>query len=368
MPQPLTSAPLAPDNAQGNLPALRAWNIAEGPLALHDDASVGTLEWQDEIRHEARAAVKVMQRTYIQLGAYLTAVATTRVDNDGSKPFIYEAWGFASVYDYALRELGLHARKTDFLRRIYDVVYEKLADLDPAVRAQIVDIDYSKVRELVNVLTVQNAADWVSAANRLTYEQLTRAIADYKARCIEAANQRPDAVAALRYSTGPGSQARRGNPGHAAHVAIGSQIVSAQESIAVASMPDEVVLTRSGRAQALPSVEEVATHRRAYLLYDDQNDIVQKAFNAASAVSGSDKQGHLLTLICMDYLATQGAAVPGTESFVNYLGNLERLFNVDLIAVDRSGTRTRLLAGQDHLMRLADELDASADASSEEPE
>jgi hypothetical protein len=322
----------------------------------------GSAEWQQNARYGAKQAVRAMQRTYIELGAYLSAIATSYVDDDPANPRVFESWGFSTFYDYALRELGLQARKADFLRRIYEVLYVKLEGLDPRVRAQIVDIDYSKVREMVTILTRENAREWVAAAQSLSYDQLTRAVADYRLRCMEAAQSYPAEVAAMRLDSAPSDgPGRRGNPGNAAQIAVGARVVRADESIAIATNPDA--------ARSVPDEvadELIPTHRRSFLLYGQQEAIIKAAFDAAGALAGSDKPGHLLTLICMDYLATNGGVQVGSEQFANYLENLERLFQVHLIAVDRSGSGVRILAGQDHLEQLANDLDPDEDEEDEE--
>jgi hypothetical protein len=74
---------------------------------------------------------------------------------------LYRDFGFASINQYALQELGFSKTRTgDFIR-----LARQLEDL-PAVREAMSsgDLGYTKAREIVGVVTPETQADWLEAA------------------------------------------------------------------------------------------------------------------------------------------------------------------------------------------------------------
>lgn len=306
------------------------------------DYPLGTQVWQDAVREGAKHKVQDLQRTYIQLGAFIASVATTRVDDDPTKPFVFTAWGYKNIYEYCEAELGLHQRKVDFLRRIYSVLFEDLTNLDNSVREQLVALDYAKVRELVSVLTEGNAQEWVEIAQTHNYTDFSKKVTEYRIKCKAKAKEAEEA-GLLPDPAKSGKDA--GKSKTQTRIETGAAIVG----------PPSVagVLTTEEAAAA----EDEKGERMSLWLYEEQAKVVNIAMNVASNISNTppEKKGQLLQLICADYLATTGAAKPGTESFINYLEILEGIFGVQLVAFDlQHATEPKVLAGGSHLKTLAE--------------
>ena len=112
-------------------------------------------------------------------------------------------------------------------------------------------------------------------------------------------------------------------------------------------------------------LERVEFERFAF--FEGQHAIFERAMETAATIAGSDRKSHLLTLICMDYLATNGGAKPGTQAFRQYLANLERLLHVRLVAYDpRQTSDSRLLYGYDSLSRIVEDINEAAKGMGEE--
>lgn len=162
-------------------------------------------------------------------------------------------------------ELGISHRKGNYYVSMVNWFVHQVQSQE--VIDKVKGLGWSKVKELVEVVTDQNVDEWVEKAESMTVSQLAKA-------CKEA------------MKTG------------------GSENES----------PEQVV-------------------RRSFTLLSDQIALVDSAFQHAEEVAESDKPGHLLTLICQDYMA--GAVRPNNKGAKNaYLSRIETILGVQLFAVD----------------------------------
>lgn len=258
----------------------------------------GTKAWSENIRREARLLMQDLEVAHLTLGRLLYEVSITPVDGVEGNPPVYTAWGYESYREYAEHELGLHVRKANFLRNIYYTLYVSLQDLAETVRQRILALGYSKVRTLVGVLSVENAERWLERAEKLTFVELQAVIAQYRQQLAEEKRKAKDE--------------------------------GKDPAAVVAEVPEQAAM-------------EVIVER--FGLYPEQQAVVDEALRIAGDISGSDKRGHNLTLICMDYMATNGAAPPGAAAFAHYLSTLENIFQVRFMAVNAQVQPHELLYG-----------------------
>lgn len=81
---------------------------------------------------------------------------------------------------------------------------------------------------------------------------------------------------------------------------------------------------------------------------------VQAALMRAMALTRSDKLGHNLVMICIDFLATNDFVKPGhPERLARYLSKLEQALPIRIIAVDP--TSGDVIFGMQTLARLAND-------------
>jgi hypothetical protein len=83
----------------------------------------------------------------------------------------------------------------------------------------------------------------------------------------------------------------------------------------------------SGEGQKEEKKEE--EYKVTFVLMGEQYDIVKKALDKASELSKSEKSGHNLSLICMDFLSTYEKSSP-----LSIFEKLEKLTDLMIIAVD----------------------------------
>lgn len=90
--------------------------------------------------------------------------------------------------------------------------------------------------------------------------------------------------------------------------------------------------------------------RRSFALFPDQDEIVTKALEKASEIAESEKEGHLLSLICMDYIAN------ATDIFTrdDFLKGIERNLGLKILAMvptGKEGEQDDIVYGYDYLHR-----------------
>lgn len=94
-------------------------------------------------------------------------------------------------------------------------------------------------------------------------------------------------------------------------------------------------------------------HRKSFSLADAQNENVDAALELAKGIADSSKPGHLLDLICTEFLSTHDA-----ETFVSeQMARLEEQTGLQLVAIDPN--KQEIVYGEQH-------LDSDADANGDD--
>ena len=96
-------------------------------------------------------------------------------------------------------------------------------------------------------------------------------------------------------------------------------------------------------------VDKEESKRLSFKLMGDQIVTVEDALDMAKDITGSDKKGNLITLICTDYLAGnifQGKKSNDMKSL--FLAKIEALLDVRIIAHSTSGEG--LIYGKDNII------------------
>jgi hypothetical protein len=255
----------------------------------------GSKQWASKVRKRAKELAETLDLGYMELARILYQVFDTPVEGDPRRGAIYTAWGYNNFGEYAERELGLHQRKAERLRLIWYVLEVQLAGMDSGLKERVVALGYSKVRELVRVLTLRNAETWVQQSEGMTYRQLIGAVRDEKRR------------------------------------------QGVDEAVLGAGEAGDPIL-EDGEASAEPivppaEVKESLTQER-FDLYPLQLANVRLALQRSMEVGRTEKKGHALDLICTDFLATNDVMGGDLDKRLRYLAKIERILGFRLIAVD----------------------------------
>lgn len=277
----------------------------------------GSKTWSRKIRRQAKSLASNLETGYMELARILYTVYDTPQDGDVTKPPLFQAWGYNSFADYAEEELGLHRRKAERLRRIWYKLEVELEGLDSKIKERIVKLGWSKTRELVRVLTVRNAKDWVDKAEKLNYPELLEALSKYttereaRIREAESSDEEPN--------------------------------------------PDDL-------DPAVPDADKFKVE--TFSLAEPQLESVKTALERASELSTSKKKGHNLDLICTDFLATNGFLKGDDIDKKNYLAKVEKQLGVSIVAIDPLSDE--IIFGLATLERLARAGAADSEEGSDE--
>lgn len=194
----------------------------------------------DRLRYEIRELIERMSEDFFVLSAKLYEV------ND---KMLYLRWGFKTFQEYVESdEVNFQLRKAQYFIKIW----HWFGDLSDEARAKLREIGWSKLKELVGVVTEENVDEWVAKAMEMTVPQL--------------ALERKKHLALLDGEDGSG----------------GGDVVK----------------------------------RVTFQLFDDQSDVVESALELAKAMSESDKKGNLISLICQDFCATNSSEAPSGASYL----------------------------------------------------
>ena len=302
---------------------------------LHEVShGTGSRKWAAALRRRAKTVARQADLSYVELAQILFKVYDTPIDGNPELPPIYTQWGFKSFHDYAFQELGLHYKKADRLKRIGYRLGVDLADLPKSTKDRLVRVGESKLRELVRVLTPETTEEWCSIAEQSTCAELYNAVRYH----LQRVQQQIDAE----------HQKVNGSNGHA-HEDMPAWMVPDREE----DEPEPVTPAVDPQLFQRFSQREEPFVPKMFNLTSTQKDIVNQALDRSSSLSGSSKQGHNLTLICTDFLASNTFGKKGTER-ASLLARIEQLLNVRLIAVDPKNA-TSVIYGIDTLAELAGE-------------
>jgi hypothetical protein len=260
--------------------------------------AVGSKAWATKVRRRAKELAQVLDSGYMELARILYQVYDTPAEGDPRRLAIYTAWGYDTFKDYAEQELGLHPKKAERLRRIWFVLEVQMKDLDPALKQRIVNLGFSKVRELIKILTARNAEALIAEAESIGYKQLESMVSDERRRqgveeAVLGAERAEDDAA-----EGEG-----------------------EEDEGDAPIPPE-------------HEEEESTTRENFDLFPAQLANVRLALQRAAELCHSNKKGHQLDLICTDFIATNDSMAGDMDKRLRYIAKIERTLGLKLIAVD----------------------------------
>ena len=212
-------------------------------------------------------------------------------------------WGYKSIGEFAEKELSLHEKKAQRLVRIFYRVHVELNGFDnPALKQRFIRIGWSKARELVRVLTKENAEQWITAAEGWNYATTLAHVQREVQRQQEEAIQKdiarqPDPVAESNRLTSEG--------------AISSK-------------------------RLFESEEQLKWVNKVFALESTQAETVNLALKRAQDLAGNLKKtpGTLLSLICLDFLS--GADWSGNDlpSKLRFLAKIEQAIGLRLVVVD----------------------------------
>ena len=217
-----------------------------------------------EIRNRVTELKTIIDESYFEMAGVLYNVYNKK---------LYIDWGHKDFEDYCNSELDFSLRKAQYLISIW--YYFGVQVADETVLAKVAGLGWSKVKELVNVVTPSNVDDWVEKAARLSaveLKDLTREV-------------------------------------------LSGSVESGEE----------------------PSEPSEKLHTIQFKLYDEQYKSVIDALKNAGELGKSSKPSHQLSLMALAYLSQVAPASGATrsETISVQLKSLADTMDLDLVVIDR---------------------------------
>jgi hypothetical protein len=277
------------------------------------------------LRNEAKALVQDISNKYWDLGRVLYEVYDGvpggyrgLMTGDGSKTkrvSLFEKWGYKGFGEYCEQEVLLQKRTGENLRYAY-YYFAIQQEMSKEVIERLVSIGRSKVYLLSGFATRDNITLWMDKANELTFEDLKKAI-----------------TLAKSASSGRNTD--------------NEESEMAESPLSSESVPVSVA------SPSKPLHKPEVLHTIQAGLYDAQLETWQSALSQAQGLTGSEKIGHNLELICQDFLSNNNFSKVKEKDFSSYISKMERRLGLLMIAIDPNTGKP--VHGGDLLWKLVSE-------------
>lgn len=291
----------------------------------------------NKLRQEVKDLQQTLDTGYMTLAELLYRISFVNVAGDPPLP-MFKQWGFDSFDAYVEQELGVPYKKAQTLRRIYWIIEVQNKGMEAGLKARLVALGWSKVRELLKQATPHNLPALVARAETCSYSALTAWLREYKAQVEEAAKVR-ERVPKPTASAGGGEIGASSGPDYGDADDTEDTRLDAQAPARTEPFGDFPASGDAGGEVDPASITAEVPRRLAFFLFPTQDETVRKALALAAKQTGSDKLGHQLTMICTAYLAEHeyGNSDKTEESKVAFLEGIGETLGLDLIAVDAQG-------------------------------
>jgi hypothetical protein len=246
----------------------------------------------DEIRDDIRNRAEHIDQEYLHLGKDLYVAKHCEH---------YLKWGFSTWRDYIGSEPGLSIKRDERLRKVWKTLVKGLG-LTPK---DLHSIGFSKASLLSRdgLLARDNYHEWLSKARKLSFRDL-EAVVKKHGKPLTFHTEERDETDEEGKKTGK-------------------------------KVKVKVATTDDGTDFELTS----------FSLSEEQRDLVEEAIGKAELLAESAKRGHLLTLICTDFLAGNLGSDPKERTRLKFhLRNLEEAFGVKVMALPEGDEATTAIS------------------------
>lgn len=198
----------------------------------------------------------------------------------------YRDWEYTTWPDYVQDELDMHIKTAQDLIKIR----KWFDNLPESIQAWAKGLGYTKVRELRKIVTPENAGIWKAKVNGKTVAEIIK--------------------------------------------------------LMKAGREEDTEDDQGAETEQCEKVEK--SRKRAFSLFPEQDEIVEDALRLAKEMAESDKEGHALALICMDYVASNS----GEINIEMWLKEFERISGMNLVALRSSDDGTSVVVyGYEYMER-----------------
>lgn len=297
---------------------------ADGAVKKVTSIGVGSKAWANKLRKTTKTLARNIDEAQFELGVLLWRGWTTPIDGNETNNPIFMSWGYTTWKEYVEAELGLQSRKAERLRLIGKVLDVNLKDLPQKARTRFMKLGWSKAREVARIFRHQADEDtvntWLDFAENNNYPATLHTVS----KKMEAMDFDDD-----------------GN-----YVAPSTQEVDAPE----------------GDIAELPEVDR--THTFTFFCLNEQIDTVRDALDRAEELAHAKgnpdynyKPSNLMSLICLDFLATNSFGKKHDKKTVGkFIRRFEKAMGIKLVAMRDTDDGLDIIHGVKHMKQLAAEL------------
>lgn len=331
-----------------------------------ESIGVGSKAWAGKIRKEAQELSKNLDTGYIKMGQLLWTVFNVPIDGDSKNNPIYMAWGYKTFRDYAEVELGLHHKKAERLRAIGEVLDVNLAGAPKELRDRFIGLGWSKARELARLFRIKSdnktVARWVEKAEQSNYPTLMYTLKKAMDHIDKTPSGYVDKGSAFADDEEEAESTEENDAGSADDDVEEDEVEDAEPEDNWHKkhlQPEKAKKPKVDDSVELPATER--QHLFKFLCFDEQIDNVRDAIERAEELvkaqgnvpaHGGFSTSNLLSLICMDFLATNTFGKKGDLSArKHFLAKLEHHLGMKLIGVENGqvvyGLNTLKKLGED---------------------
>lgn len=237
----------------------------------------------DEVREDIKSRSRSIDQEYLRLGKDLYVAKHCE---------FYLKWGFATWREFVETEANMSIKRDERLRKVWKTLVKGLG----VTPSDLHDIGFSKASLLCKdgLLTRQNLKDWLKKARESSFRDLEKATKG-KSRKV---TTREETTTTRDEETG-----------------------------------EEKTETREVRTVETDD-GNVDFDSLKFSVTSEQREVIDEALAKAERMAESDKKGHLLHLICTDFLAGALGEDPEEKSRLRFhLANLEKAFGVNIMAL-----------------------------------
>lgn len=299
-----------------------------------DSLPIGSKAWADRLRADTRQLASNLDADYLRLARNLWELFDRPVDNDPKNTSWLTKWGYGKIGDFAEKELGIHRRIAERLRRIWMVVAIE-CKLNDEYLEKFISLGRSKARVITRpgvMVDEKSAKRWIDEAVQTKYVDLEESVAKFL-------SGREGVLA--------------GTLGKVEKTDVdGDVIEDDDEYIEVASKPivstktmDQLISqevqsqvketygTQLFGKPAAPAEPEEKPIYKNFALFPDQFDTLKAALERAAELSGSKKDGQNLSLIALDFLATNEFKKASLEQTQRFFKRIEKALEVKIVVL-----------------------------------
>lgn len=326
--------------------ATMAKKVAAPHLAVIDgggnkaqgEPEVGSPAWAEELQADAVRTVENLERGYLHLGRLLYLAESTRVGGLEHGPCVVTIFGegqYKSLDEWASKGLGIHERKARSLVRIYKRIGVELSAMDEGLRMRILGLGWTKVREVVRVLTLKNAAEWADRGETLNYHDFRGAVASYadalqkkqidaglaaaKVSAAEVAAGSPEGAEALGFGGGLPMDASAIPAPFAAGAEFGASASDDEEDDGTDGVP-------------IPDPEKTIPFN--FALYPNQAQTLRDALQMAESHNPGKPKSYYLEVVALEYISNYFNGATPLEKKAVAIARLGELMGLRIVAQD----------------------------------